>query len=155
MTEKKVSKRSPNAGRPKHRPTAKTRTQVETLAGIGMSQIDICHRIGLGSKLTLEKYYRRELDIGMVNARGVMLRAWYQDCLNGTAKDKYSWLRIFGPEEFRQDRQRVEVTGEDGGPVEVLGVPMTPERISNVVRTLAEVLPPSEDEEISLNGVGP
>jgi hypothetical protein len=143
-----VKKRKKNPGTPRHRPTKALRIQVQTMAGMGIPQDKICRIIGIGSKNTLEKYYRDELDMGMAQTVSTMMRGWYQDCLNGDWKAKQAWLRIYGPPEFRQDIQRVEVTGPEGAPVEITPVPMTAERVIEVLETLREVLPPGEVEVI-------
>jgi hypothetical protein len=53
--------------RPSHEPTEKTREQAWFMAAIGVQQPHISMTLGIGEH-TLRKYYRRELDLGMVEA---------------------------------------------------------------------------------------
>lgn len=99
--------------RPAHKPTRDTRTQVRTLAGIGISQKMICKQIGIGSEHTLEKHYRKELDEGMATAVINMAKSFYLECLNGKDwRAKLRWLRLFGgPQWDDTERAEIVVTG--------------------------------------------
>jgi hypothetical protein len=54
-------------GRPPHVPTDQTRRQVEMMAGYGIPQPQIALSIGISDE-TLRKYYRREFDLGIIEA---------------------------------------------------------------------------------------
>jgi hypothetical protein len=54
-------------GRRAHQPNASQRTQVETMAGLGISEDDVALMLDIDPK-TLRKHYRRELDVGHVKA---------------------------------------------------------------------------------------
>lgn len=95
--------RNRKGGAPRHVPTPQLRSQVETLAGLGMRQDDMLPVIGLGSKNTLEKYYRAELDSGMAKARAVVAKTLYQMATSGHDFNatKY-WLQQQGGPEWRE-----------------------------------------------------
>jgi len=117
------------------------------MSGRGISQDDICIVIGIGSKATLHKYYKPQLAEGQAAARTAMINRWYNNCMAGDHKAQESWLRIFGGTDFKPDAQRLEVTGAEGKPVEITPVPMTAERITEVLQTLQEVLPPGKEDD--------
>ena len=52
----------------KFQPTDELRERVKTLAGCGMRQREICQLIGLRSRKTLRKHFRKELELGPVEA---------------------------------------------------------------------------------------
>ena len=105
--------RKKNPGSPKHRPTKELRRQVETMAGLGIRQIDMCPVVGV-SKPTLEKYYRKELDSGMAKARTRVAQTLFQMATTGRdfQATKY-WLEQQGGDQW-VTRQRHEHTGTDG-----------------------------------------
>ena len=62
-------KTPPNrGGRPPHRPTEKTRGEVETCAAALFSHAAIAPLVGLGSVNTLKKHYQEELALGGAKA---------------------------------------------------------------------------------------
>lgn len=101
-----------------HRPTPQTRALVASMAGLGHPQVAIAKQIGLGSKTTLEKHYRVELDQGMIMANNEVLSAFYE-----TAKDpkhrQYAPVAIFWLKNRMgwHDRQGIELTGKGGAPL--------------------------------------
>lgn len=107
-------KRKPGAkiGRPSHKPTAELKAKVESLAGMGHNQDDICVAIGLGSRNTLEKHYALELRMGRVKANNAVAESLFKQATGGNTTAGIWW------EKTRAGRsERVEHTGEGGGPV--------------------------------------
>ena len=51
-----------------HTPTDETRQYVKEMAAIGITQPDMCRVLGFGSNHTLMKYYRDEIEIGVIQA---------------------------------------------------------------------------------------
>lgn len=54
-------------GRPPHEPTEKTRAKVKALSAYGTPQADIARALDIHRE-TLTKYYRDELDLGVIEA---------------------------------------------------------------------------------------
>lgn len=109
--------RSPKSGRAAHKPTKELRRQVETMAGLGVKQVDMCQVIGIGSKNTLEKYYRKELDSGMAKARTRVAQTLFQMATTGRDFNatKY-WLQQQGGDQW-VERNRHEHTGANGADI--------------------------------------
>lgn len=74
MTEKRRTK-------PPHEPTAGDRTRVKTMAGMGLTQDEICAIVGI-SKPTLHKYYREELDAGAAEANAAVAQSLFKQATN-------------------------------------------------------------------------
>lgn len=99
-------------GRPEHKPTAELKAKVESLAGMGHPQDDICIAIGLGSTNTLAKYYALELRMGRIKANDTVAKSLFKQAIAGNTTAGIWW------EKTRAGRsERVEHTGEGGGPV--------------------------------------
>jgi hypothetical protein len=82
-------------GRPSHEPTDATRKQVETMAGYGVPEPGIAKSIGIG-EVTLRKYYRDELDIGVVKANSAVAQSLYKKALgqgSGSVAAGIFWLK--------------------------------------------------------------
>jgi hypothetical protein len=62
--------------RRRHEATAKSRREVQTLAGLGIQQSAIATLIECDEK-TLRKYYRRELDVGVTEANARVAASLY------------------------------------------------------------------------------
>ena len=87
---------------PSHEPTDHDREQVEKMSGLGMRQDDICLVLGIGSKATLNKYYRAELDRGKSAARQKVMDTLFGMATSGRnfPATKY-WLEQQGGDEWR------------------------------------------------------
>lgn len=96
-------------GRPPHEPTEKTRQQVKTLAGYGIPQDGIAKLIGI-SEPTLQKHYREELDVGMVEANSLVVQSLFKKA-TGTGPASVTaaifWLKC-------RARWREDAEGERG-----------------------------------------
>lgn len=107
------------------------------MAGMGHPQLTIAAAIGIGSRRTLVKHYRVELDTGMMQANNEVLSAFFS-----VAKDKNH--RGFVPTAIFwlknrlgwHDRQALEHTGKDGSALPA--IPMMPGSSDNVVFVLPD-----------------
>jgi hypothetical protein len=61
----------------KHQPTAKSRKQIEEMAGYGLPHEQIGAIIGIDDK-TLRKYYRADLDRGKATANAAVAKSLFQ-----------------------------------------------------------------------------
>lgn len=64
-------------GRPAHQPTDAARKQVESMAGYGIPAEDIAMSLEI-SKPTLQKHYRRELDMGHIKANSAVAQSLFK-----------------------------------------------------------------------------
>ena len=64
-------------------PTEEQRRKVRALAGFGVRQEDICAIMGLRSTKTLQKRFRRELELGVVEARAKVAQAAFKLATSG------------------------------------------------------------------------
>ena len=101
-------------GRPTHEPTEKTRIEVNTLASVGTPQDEIAKYIGVDRK-TLTKHYRDELDRAMIGANAQVARRLFKQTENNTAAAIF-WLKCRAG---WVDTQKVEMTGANGGDINV------------------------------------
>lgn len=104
----------------KHQPTEVTRAQVESLSSFGIPQDDIAREIGI-DPTTLRIHYRDELDLARSRAiakvAGPLLKAASDPNHKDFGKLAPFWLRTQGR---WKETSAVEVTGADGGAVEVI-----------------------------------
>jgi hypothetical protein len=85
--------------RPTFKPTLKEKKLVEKLSGLGVVQLEIITMVRDGISIqTLEKYFRRELDIGMARAHSRIAGAIFNRALKGSdnllmfyAKTQMKW----------------------------------------------------------------
>jgi len=63
--------------------TEEQRRKVRALAGFGVRQEDICAIMGLRSTKTLQKRFRRELELGVVEARAKVAQAAFKLAISG------------------------------------------------------------------------
>lgn len=69
-------------GRPPYVPDDKTRAQVKTLAGMGISAMDIGKVVGI-SHPTVQKYYMNELEVGHIEAAAMVAQSLYKQATKG------------------------------------------------------------------------
>lgn len=83
-------------GRPAHKPTEKTRQQVETMAGLGLKAEDIAKVIGV-SRATLFNHYPEEIRLGAAKALVEVHQTAYQMARSGShANMTMFWLKCKG-----------------------------------------------------------
>jgi hypothetical protein len=78
-----------------HAPTEKDRLAVETMAGHGITQMDIARVIGV-SLSTLTKWYRDELETGAVKANSKVAQSLFDKACgnaNGSVAAAIFWLK--------------------------------------------------------------
>lgn len=100
-----------------HKPNAKLRNAVEALACVGATHDRIAKYIGI-DKVTMYKYYRKELDLGKdsmhAKAMGTLSTAIDEGGKTGVTAAMF-WLKTQAG--FRETNRK-EISGPDGGPVE-------------------------------------
>lgn len=75
-----------------HKPTKKTRKQVEAMAAVGISHGMIAEIIGVAPK-TLRKHYRHELDVSMARANAAVAGKLYSSAMNGNVSAQIFWCK--------------------------------------------------------------
>ena len=79
--------------RPKLNPTAEQRALVKSMAACGIQHEQIAKQIGIRSPKTLRKYFRSELDSGLVEANYQMAKSLYKSGTHGDTDAAKFWLR--------------------------------------------------------------
>jgi hypothetical protein len=81
-------------GRPPHAPTDQTRATVNALAAYGVPQPQIALFIGISDE-TLRKYYRREFDLGMIEANAKVAEALFRQATEeGNTAAAIWWTKV-------------------------------------------------------------
>lgn len=80
------------AGRPWHEPTDKSRAQVKALAAVGTRYEDIALVLDISAD-TLTRHYKRELQLGRVEANARMAQTLYQRGVDGNMTAAIFWLK--------------------------------------------------------------
>jgi hypothetical protein len=78
--------------RPKLHPTDEQRRTVKQFAAVGTPQDDIASKIGIRSPKTLRKYFREELDMGLVDANATVPSSLFQKAREGNVEAQKFWL---------------------------------------------------------------
>jgi hypothetical protein len=105
-----------------HKPTAVTRTKVETAAGFGIAQEHIADMLGCTEK-TLRKHYAKELIVGTPNLINKVAAALFKKA-SGRKMDHPAvvaaiyLLKARGGQAWRDNHSTVEHLGKDGNPLE-------------------------------------
>ena len=97
------------------RPTAEQRRQVEVLAGFGLPQLQIAVLVACDPK-TLRKYFEAELAVGDAKATAKIAQTLFNKAAAGDTACMIFWMKVRGG---WSETARVEVSGPDGGPVEL------------------------------------
>jgi hypothetical protein len=79
-------------GRPPHQPTDQTRRLVEAMAGCGIPQQQIAKVVGISDE-TLRKRYRRELDLGVIEANAKVAEALFKQAIEGNTAALIWWTK--------------------------------------------------------------
>jgi len=107
----------PGAGQPPFQPTDAERKQVEAMSGYGLpiEQIAILVRGGIDGD-TLRKHFATELVAGKAKANSGVGRTLFQKAMGGDTAAMIWWSKT----QMRwSETQRHEVSGADGGPLEI------------------------------------
>lgn len=94
MSEKKNDKRGApkgSFGNKPYEPSEQSRKQVETMAGLGVSNQDIATILDI-DETTLYKYYKRELDTSAIAANARVAQAAYHKAMSGDPQMLKYWL---------------------------------------------------------------
>lgn len=75
-----------------YKPDDKTRGIVEMLVACGVTQEEIAKLIGISSD-TLQKYYRKELDLGKPKANAKIARRLFEKAAEGDNACMFFWLK--------------------------------------------------------------
>lgn len=119
MTIKRVTK-------PRHIANEETRERVRQLASVGTKQEDIALSIGI-SKPTLVKYYRDELNVGMIDANAKVAQSLFDQATNKDKpnvvaaifwlKARAGWRDSDGSNEVKGKKEQAEMASKDAAKV--------------------------------------
>lgn len=119
-----------SAGRPPHEPTGETRDRVEMLAAFGIPAQDIAATLEI-TDTTLRKYYRHELDTGLVKANEKVAGALFKNATGNDPKAVSAAIFWLKTRARWRDVNPVEVSGPNGGPLQSVDLTnMTEEEIA-------------------------
>ena len=119
-------KRAPGGGRKKFTPDDKQRLTVSVMAACGMPQTEICRQIinpDTGRPIdekTLARVFRDDLDQGKARASALVAQSLFRKATGegkGAVTAAIFWLKT---QAHWKESQQVEVTGQDGGPMQVI-----------------------------------
>jgi len=99
-------------GRPPHEPTERSRAKVKALAAYGTPQEQIARALDIHRE-TLTKYYRDELDLGVIEANAKVAETLF----NQGVRDGNTTALIWWTKSRMGWKERQEVTGADGAPL--------------------------------------
>lgn len=100
-----------------HVPTVETRASVLAYARVGVPHEMIKKIVGISSVNTLKKYYQDELDLGEAHGIAAVAGTLYARATEGN--DLGAAIFYLKARAGWSERQKVEISGPDGGPVEV------------------------------------
>lgn len=102
-------------GRPEHKPTAKDRRSVKTMAGHGVQHEAIAASLGI-AKNTLYKHYREDIDKGDADAQAKIAQSLFSRGVKD--KDTAALIWLSKTRLGYKDTSRVEVSGPNGQPLQ-------------------------------------
>lgn len=112
-----------------HTPTKKTREQVCKLVACGLNLDEISYVLGCLPS-DVKEHYAQEIEHGSAMVTGLVGAALLKNALKGDVNAQRAWLQ------FRARwtiPQHVELTGKDGGPIEIAARKKTVARILDLV----------------------
>jgi hypothetical protein len=126
------------AGRTKFIPTKAQSELVMQLAAFGLRHSDICLLIKDAkgkpiSEPTMRKNFAVELDTGKLKANVKVAQTLYKKAIGGDTTSIIFWLKF---QAGWKDTQRVELTGNGGGPIQ--SVNMTQDEFREIAKTIAD-----------------
>ncbi len=138
-------------GKPPHVPTDQSRKQVMAFCGFGLTHDQIAEMLDISDE-TLRKYYRRELDIGLMSMNAAVANNLYTIA---TSKESYAvgaaifWLKSRGQWKDKQPEE-LNVTMKQA-PLDLSALPYEQRQalkavLVNQMKTI-EHSPRAEDEE--------
>ena len=99
-------------------PTDEQRGIVKAFAAYGVQQDEIAKYIEIDPK-TLRKHFRRELDVGSIEATSKVAQSLYKAAMSGNVGAAIFWMKARGGWREKHD---IEITGKDGGPINIASV---------------------------------
>ena len=84
--------RPEGSGRKAYEPTDETRALVEKLSGFGVPQVDICSILDI-SKVTLHKYYKKEIALGFAHANARVGESLFNQAMDGNTAAAIFWMK--------------------------------------------------------------
>lgn len=94
----------------RHRPTAEQRKFVASCTMVGVDHAAVAAMMGISVNL-LYKYYRDELDYGLVRATALVAGSLFQKCMAGNVQAQIFWLKCQGGWKAPES---IDVTNSDG-----------------------------------------
>lgn len=98
------------SGRKPYEPTEEEKKLVYTWKGRGVSDDHIARKLDI-ALVTLKKYFRRELDLGEVDANALIGGAIFQNAMNGNFGAQKWWSQV---RMGWKETQHIDVTSSDG-----------------------------------------
>lgn len=100
-------------GRPAHKPTEESKKMVESMAAMGIPQVDIARIVGI-HKETLEIHYRAELDSGAPKANARVAQSLFNQAISGNVTAQIFWLKTRAR---WKETHELELSGKDGATI--------------------------------------
>ena len=104
-------------GRHPHAPDEKSKKQVATMTGFGLTQAQIAAIVGI-SEDTLQKYYQEEIEKGVARANMQVANNLFSIATSkgsGAVAAAIFWMKTRAR---WRETDRIEVSGPDGGPIQ-------------------------------------
>ena len=125
--------------RPPHNPSGEQRKTARLLSGFGIHQEQIAAELAV-SLPTLHKHYRDDLDAGMRQANARVVQNLFKKATGDTPQAVTAAIFWTKARMGWQDRIAHEVTGKDGGPIQ-MNIETAHDRIKRRIERLSAGLP--------------
>ncbi len=102
-------------GRPMHLVSATTRSRVTQMSIVGTRYEDIALVLDI-SHDTLTKYYKKELELGRIEANAAIAGTLYEKAKQGDTSSMIFWLKTRAQ---WSEKNSTELTGEGGAPINI------------------------------------
>ena len=102
-------------GRPMHLVSQDTRNQVTQMSIVGTRYEDIALVLGI-SHDTLTKYYKKELELGRIEANAAIAGTLFEKAKQGDTSSMIFWLKTRAQ---WSEKNTTELTGEGGAPINI------------------------------------
>lgn len=101
---------------PRHKPTDVTRRQVKAMAGYGLTQDQIASLLGV-ERQTIVKYYRQELDLGVIEANATVAQSLYRTATGPSSRDQVTAAIFWAKTRmgWKEPRQEVDINARIDG----------------------------------------
>lgn len=115
-----------------HQPDDVQRELVKALAGFGVVEDDIAKYIQVCAK-TLRKYYRHELDTGMVAANYKVAKRLFEHATGDSVPAAIFWMKVRGD---WSEKTKLEHSGPGGTPIQT--VVLTKDELREAVASVVD-----------------